>query len=138
MGWRWIFFVNLLVALAGAVMAWKVIQESVAAKWTYGIDLAGTTTLLLFIVSLILGLNREARHSLDSWTGGLFFLFVLFLRLFIFLELRAADPVLDLRLFRKRLFTAGMVSLWLISLSQTATFFLLPFYLQGILKFTPI
>jgi hypothetical protein len=59
-------------------------------------------------------------------------------RAIYFSELRAADPVLDLRLFRKRLFTAGMVSLWLISLSQTATFFLLPFYLQGILKFTPI
>jgi hypothetical protein len=86
MGWRWIFFVNLVVALAGAVMAWKVIQESVAAKWTYGIDLAGTTTLLLFMVSLILGLNREARHSFDSWTGGLFLLFVLFLGLFIFLN----------------------------------------------------
>lgn len=137
MGWRWIFFVNLPVALAGAVMAWKVIQESVEAKGTYSIDLAGTTTLLLFVVSLILGLNREARHGFDSWTGGLFFLFALFLGLFIFLERRAADPVLDLSLFRKRVFGAGIVSLWLISLSQTATFFLLPFYLQGILELTP-
>jgi predicted MFS family arabinose efflux permease len=89
------------------------------------------------VVSLILGLNREARHGFDSWTGGLFFLFALFLGLFIFLERRAADPVLDLSLFRKRVFTAGIVSLWLISLSQTATFFLLPFYLQGILELTP-
>ncbi|MGH7769031.1 MAG: MFS transporter [Candidatus Binatia bacterium] len=136
-GWRWIFFVNLPVALAGAVMAWKVIRESIAAKGSYGIDLLGTTTLVCFVVSLILGLNRAARSGFDPWSAGLFFLFALFLALFIFFERRSPDPILDLRLFHKRLFTAGIVSLWLISLTQTATFFLLPFYLQGILGHTP-
>jgi MFS family permease len=137
LGWRWIFFVNLPVALAGAVMAWKVIQESTAAKGAYSIDLPGTATLLFFVVSLILGLNRAAKHGFDAWTGGLFFLFALFLGLFIFLERRSPEPVLDLSLFRKRVFSAGIVSLGLVSLSQTATFFLLPFYLQGILLLTP-
>jgi len=119
-------------------MAWKVIRESVAAKGPYGgIDLFGTTTLLFFVVAMILGLNRAARYGLDPLSAGLFFLFALFLGLFIFFERRAADPILDLGLFHKRLFTAGIASLWLISLSQTATFFLLPFYLQGILGLTP-
>jgi EmrB/QacA subfamily drug resistance transporter len=137
-GWRWIFFVNLPVALAGAVMAWKVIRESVAAKGSYGgVDLFGTTTLLCFVVSLILGLNRAARYGFDPWSAGWLFLFALFVALFVFFERRSPDPILDLRLFRRRLFTAGIVSLWLISLTQTATFFLLPFYLQGLLALTP-
>jgi len=118
-------------------MAWKVIRESVAAKGPFGIDLLGTTTLLCFVVSLILGLNRAARSGFDAWSAGLFSLFALFLALFIFFERRSPDPILDLRLFHKRLFTAGIISLWLISLTQTATFFLLPFYLQGILALTP-
>jgi EmrB/QacA subfamily drug resistance transporter len=136
-GWRWIFFVNFPVALAGAVMAWKVLQESVKIEGRYGIDLLGTTTLLLFVVSLILGLNRASRYGFDLWSAGWFVLFALFLALFIFFERRSPDPILDLSLFRKRVFAAGIVSLGLISLIQTATFFLLPFYLQGILALTP-
>ncbi len=137
LGWRWIFFVNLPVALGGAVMAWKVLQENVEAKGVYSIDLAGTATLLLSVVCLVLGLNRAAPHGLDGWTAGLFFLSALFLGLFIFSEQKIDDPLLDLGLFRRRLFAAGILSLALISVSQTATFFLLPFYLQGILSFSP-
>jgi EmrB/QacA subfamily drug resistance transporter len=137
LGWRWIFFVNLPAALAGVFMGWKFLQETVEAKSSYSIDLPGTATLVSTVVSLILGLNRTARHGLDVSAAGLFCLFALFLAAFVFVERRAMEPLLDLGLFRKRLFATGIAALALISASQTATFFLLPFYLQGILSFTP-
>ncbi|HEY2988177.1 MAG TPA: MFS transporter [Candidatus Binatia bacterium] len=137
LGWRWIFFVNLPVALAGAVMAWRVMQESVRAKGRFSIDLLGMAALLCFAIFLVLGLNHAARYGFELRTAGLFALSAASLALFVFFERRAPEPLLDLSLFRKRLFAAGIVSLGLVSLSQTAIFFLLPFYLQGILSLSP-
>ena len=137
LGWRWIFFVNLPAALIGAVMAWRVLQETAAKRSRYSIDPLGMTTLLLTAVSLILGLHETTRSGFGLLPVSLFFLSVLSLALFVFFEQRVAAPLMDLGLFRIRLFTAGIISQFLISLSQTATFFLLPFYLQGILSFTP-
>jgi EmrB/QacA subfamily drug resistance transporter len=136
LGWRWIFFVTLPVAVAGAAMAGRVLQETIETKRSYSIDVLGSAALLSFVVALILGLNRAARAGVDASTAALFFLFAALLGLFIFLERRADEPVLDLGLFRKALFSAGIASLALISLTQTATFFLLPFYLQGLLSLT--
>jgi predicted MFS family arabinose efflux permease len=136
LGWRWIFFVTLPVAVAGAAMAWRVLQETIETKRSYSIDVLGSAALLSFVVALILGLNRAARAGADASTAALVFLFAALLGLFILLERRADEPVLDLGLFRKALFSAGIASLALISLTQTATFFLLPFYLQGLLSLT--
>ena len=137
LGWRLIFLVNLPVILAGAIMASKVIRESVEAKAAYGIDLAGAAALLSSVVALVLGLNRAARYGLDLGAAGLFLGFASLLAFFIFIERRAAEPLLELDLFKKRLFGRGVLTLGLVSLTQTATFFLLPFYLQGLLSLTP-
>jgi len=137
LGWRWIFFVNLPVILAGAIMSSKVIPETVQAKGAYSVDLPGAATLLAAVSALVLGLNREAHYGLDRATAGLFLLFAALLALFIFLERRAAEPLLDLGLFKERAFAAGVLTLALVSLSQTSTFFLLPFYLQGLMGLTP-
>ncbi len=137
LGWRWIFFVNLPASLAGAIMAWRVLQETVTTRSEYSIDPPGMITLLLTVASLILGMHEATRSGFALVSVSLFSLSVLFLVGFIFFEQRVTAPLLDLGLFRVRLFTAGIISQALISLSQTATFFLLPFYLQGILSFTP-
>jgi predicted MFS family arabinose efflux permease len=62
---------------------------------------------------------------------------VLFLFLLLHFERKSAAPLLDLSLFKIRLLTAGILSHFFVSISHTSTFFLLPFYLQGILRFTP-
>ncbi len=137
LGWRWIFFVNLPVALSGAVMGWRVVEETVVKKTKYSLDPAGMTTLFLTVICLILGLQQVTKSGLGILTGALFSLSLLSLVLFVYSALRVSTPLLDLGLFRSRLFTAGIISLFLVSLCQTATFFLLPFYLQGLLAFTP-
>ena len=137
LGWRWIFFMNLPVALAGAIMAWRVLQETGGKESRYNIDPLGMITLLLTVISLILGLHQATRSGIALASGGLFSLSALSLALFVFFERRVPAPLLDLGLFRMRLLTAGIISQFLIVLPQTATFFLLPFYFQGILSFTP-
>jgi MFS family permease len=45
LGWRWIFFLNLPVALAAAFMAWKVLPETAIQRETHSLDLMGMVTL---------------------------------------------------------------------------------------------
>ena len=56
---------------------------------------------------------------------------------FIWWELRIAEPLLDLRLFRRRVFTLGVSSAFLTFLGSSAVLFLTPFYLQRVLGYSP-
>ena len=136
-GWRWIFFVSLPVALAAAFMAWKVLPETVSDKRQYSIDPMGMVTLLLTVVSLILGLQQIAKSGIGWFAITAFLVGAIFLGLLLQVERKAPAPLLDLSLFRVRMLTAGIVSHFFVVISHSSTFFLLPFYLQGILHFTP-
>ena len=136
-GWRWIFFMNLPVALAAAAMAWKILPETVTEKRDYSLDPIGMITLLTTVVALILGLQEIGRSGfglLPMLAGAVA---LVSFSLLMYFQRRDPAPLLDLSLFKIRLLTAGMLSHFFVSLSHTSTFFLLPFYLQGILHYTP-
>lgn len=136
-GWRWIFFMNSPVAIIAAVMAWKILPETVTEKRDYSIDPLGMIMLLLTVVSLVVGMQLIAKSGFGWLPIGTVLASGLFLALLLYVEIRNAAPLLDLSLFRVRLLTAGVLSHFFVALSHTSTFFLLPFYLQGILRFTP-
>ena len=136
-GWRWIFFVNLPVALAVAAMAWKVLPETAGERGKYSLDSMGMVTLLLTAVSLILGLQQVAKTGVTLFAGAAFLAAVVFFALLLRFERNSPAPLLDLSLFRIRTLTAGVLSNLFLVISHSSTFFLLPFYLQGILHFTP-
>jgi EmrB/QacA subfamily drug resistance transporter len=136
-GWRWIFFVNLPVALAAGSMAWKVLPETASDRGKYSLDLLGMATLLLTVVSLILGLQQIAKSGITAFTPTAFSAAAIFLALLLHFERKSPAPLLDLSLFRVRMLTAGVLSNLFIVISHSSTFFLLPFYLQGILHFSP-
>ena len=136
-GWRWIFFMNLPVALAAATMAWKILPDNATEKRAYSLDPLGMITLLLTVVSLVVGLQEVARSGFGMIALALFLATGLFLFLLLYFEGKTSAPLLDLSLFKIRLLTAGILSHFFVSLSHTSTFFLLPFYLQGILRFSP-
>jgi len=136
-GWRWIFFVNLPVALGIASMAWKVLPETAGEKGKYSLDSVGMVTLLLTAVSLILGLQQIAKSGVTLFAVAAFSVAIICLGLLLYCERKSPAPLLDLSLFRVRTLTAGVLSNLFIVTSHSSTFFLLPFYLQGILHFSP-
>ena len=136
-GWRWIFFVNLPVALGVACMAWKVLPETAGETGKYSLDLMGMMTLLLTAVLLILGLQQIAKAGVTLFALTAFLAAAVFLALLLRCERKSPKPLLDLSLFRVRLLTAGVLSNLFIVIAHSSTFFLLPFYLQGILHFSP-
>ena len=107
MGWRWIFFLNLPVALAAAYMAWKVLPETPLQRQMHALDLPGMLTLFATAVTLILGLQQIAKSGVTWVSLAIFPVAAMSAVLLVHFERKSPAPLLDLSLFRIRVLTAG-------------------------------
>lgn len=136
-GWRWIFYLNLPLGLWGAYLAWKLLEESREAK-PISVDFPGAILLMVTYTLFIYAMNQLPHAGWkDSTVVRMMVLSVVSFAVFVFVERRAKMPILSFSLFRNRLFTASMLSLFFITSTQAAISFLMPFYLQNILHFSP-
>jgi EmrB/QacA subfamily drug resistance transporter len=137
-GWRWIFYINVPIGLWGAYLAWKIMAETKEEEEKVSIDFLGAFLLLVTNSLFIYAIDQLPRLG---WHHPTFLLTIslsaVALVLLIITELRSATPILLLHLFRDRLFSASILSLLFVALSQSAINFLLPFYLQNLMGFSP-
>jgi EmrB/QacA subfamily drug resistance transporter len=131
-GWRWIFFVNVPIGLVATIRAHHDLhelarpQEKPKIDWVGNVVFAGGLTLVLLGITLgALGEFSEEVAIAAIVVGiGL-------IGLFLWTEAHEASPMLDLSLFRNRIFTLSAVSMLLNALARGAFTFILVFYLQG-------
>jgi EmrB/QacA subfamily drug resistance transporter len=135
LGWRSVFFINLPIGAAGIVISLKTLDEDGPTK-KVPLDLWGAVLLLLCITSLLLFLNRAGQGSTPVLSGLLCF-FVFSFVLFILFETRTPSPLMDLRLFKRPLFAPSLGASLLSAWAMSAHTFIMPFFLQGILNFSP-
>jgi EmrB/QacA subfamily drug resistance transporter len=105
--WRWIFLVNIPFCLLAAWMLWRSYHESVERS-RHRIDYAGASVLTLSMTLLILAvLEGGQAWAWSSWQSiGAFVVGGVLLVAFVGIERRAAEPVLPLQLFGRRLIVA--------------------------------
>jgi EmrB/QacA subfamily drug resistance transporter len=136
-GWRWIFYINTPFSLWGAYLAWKVVPETRLGGKT-AIDIPGALLLLVTNALFIYAIDQLPRigwrHPTFLLTLSLSALALIFL---LRTEAKAKTPILILSMFRTRLFSAGILSLFLVSATLSAINFLLPFFLQNLLGYSP-
>ena len=135
LGWRSIFFINLPIGAIGIYLSSKVLEKS-GPRNKVRMDLYGALLFFIFIASFLLFLNRVGLGLTPLLLGWLFLSLFCF-SLFIAVELRSPSPLVDLRLFRRRLFIsslgASLLSFWM----SASHAFVVPFFLQNILEFSP-
>jgi EmrB/QacA subfamily drug resistance transporter len=130
--WPWVFWFNVPFALIGCVWGLLVLEERSGRSDERGLDLIGVTSYVVGLTGLVLALSKG---GLSGWNnalviGGLLAAAIL-LPIFVLIEHRSAAPMLDLDLFRDRLFSAASGAAFLNGLSRFALMFLFVFYFQG-------
>jgi EmrB/QacA subfamily drug resistance transporter len=103
--WRWIFFVNVPLCVLAVVLLLRNYKEKAGVRAKHRIDFAGGITLTLGLTGLLLALleGGEAWAWLSWQSIAVFVAAIAFLALAVVIELRAAEPVLPIRMFRRRL-----------------------------------
>lgn len=135
--WESIFFINVPIGALAIVAAIKQLDESKgpAAR----LDIPGFITFSAGLFFLIFAL---VRGNAEGWSSGLIVGFLIaaaiLLPLFVVLESRRADPMLDLSLFRKPAFTGAAIAAFVLSSGMFAMFLYLTLYIQNSLGFKPL
>jgi EmrB/QacA subfamily drug resistance transporter len=135
--WRWIFYVNLPVGVAGTLMALSYVP-GIKPAGGRRFDYLGAVTLFVSLFSLLTALTWGQFVGLtDRRILLLLANAALFAALFVFSQLRAKEPLIALRLFRDSQFSIGLVSGFITFVGVAGATLLLPFYLEDVLGYDP-
>jgi len=128
--WHAIFFVNVPVGLSALVFGGLFLEEHREAA-AGGFDIAGFVLGGFGLAALMFALNQGPSQGWDSGVVlGALALGVLLLVAFVFTELRAREPMVQLRLFSNRLFRTTAVVSFFSSAAFLGILFMTPIFLQ--------
>jgi EmrB/QacA subfamily drug resistance transporter len=135
-GWRSVFYVNIPIGIIGTTAALFILPRDQRAKTEEKIDYLGAAFFALGLGILVLAFNEGVKLGWGSPTIiGYFAGGVVLLALFVLNELKAAHPLIDLRLFRSATFFVGNLTSMLSYYVLFAIMFLMPFYLEKVLGY---
>ncbi len=130
--WRWVFLFNVPLAIFGALWGMWRLREPVRPLARQHIDWFGSITLTIGLSCTLLALSMIAFPMLGKpEIIALFVIGIASLIVFGVVEPRIKEPIVNLRLFRDRLFTLANISGLLNGIARGAVLFLLIFFLQG-------
>lgn len=131
--WRWIFYINVPLGLLSLLLLTWYYHES-GEHLKQALDWAGALFLVLSVVIFMVILQLGGRSY--AWNSlliiGLLVSFILFLALFIWNEIRNANPILSLDLFSEHLFAASQGVAFFYCAVFIATAVYIPIYVQGV------
>lgn len=133
--WQYLFWVNVPVGILGICLGLRYLpklESQVQAK----LDKLGMLFGPLAFAALVYGVNQGGDSgwgSIQTITG--LAVGVVALLLFIFVELRRSEPLLELRVFTSKSFTSSMLILWITAVVFYGNFFLVPVYIQQVKGF---
>jgi EmrB/QacA subfamily drug resistance transporter len=130
--WHWVFWFNVPLGLAASAWAAFVLRELARPDAVRGLDIPGGLVFVTGLTGLVLGISRG---GLTGWTDPVtivgLIVGVVLLPVFVLIERHGRAPMLDLSIFRNRLFSAATGAAFLNGLSRFALMFVFVFYFQG-------
>jgi EmrB/QacA subfamily drug resistance transporter len=131
LSWRWVFYVNVPIAVIVIAMAARTIPQ-VRSGSKPRIDYLGILFVTLGATGLTLATSwGGTQYAWGSGTIiGLFAASVVALVIFVFVERRAPEPILPMRLFRSRVFSVCSVLSFIVGFSMIGSITFLPTFLQ--------
>jgi EmrB/QacA subfamily drug resistance transporter len=136
-GWEWIFFVNVPIALVTLLLVRRYVAESHADGLRRHFDALGAVTVTASLMLLVFGLTRT---TTEGWTAletlGSFAASAVLMAIFLGIEIRSRSALVPLGIFRRRTLTgANLIGLGLGTMIF-GMFFLLSLYMQQVLGYS--
>ncbi len=136
-GWRWIFYINVPIGIAALVVTSLALKMPVV-KRKVSIDYLGALTIVVAVTSLILYLEWRGKDYgwTEGWALALLITAVAGVAVFYFVEQRAEEPIIPMRLFRNPVFSVGGLYAFLAGIAMFGVIIFLPLYLQAVKGFS--
>lgn len=135
--WHWIFLINLPIGIAAFILCIKFLPDTDRGR-TPALDLLGMILAPIAFSMLAYGVSEGG----TSWSSATALTGVIVggvaLILFIIVELRHKNPLLELRVFRSSDFTRGIILAWVSQVALFGAMILIPLYLQQIKGYTAL
>src|SRR5215213_6214519 len=130
--WPWVFWFNVPLGLVGSAWAALNLHELSGSEGDRTLDWWGTITYVVGLTALVYAISRGGLSGWDdSLVIGGFAVAALLLPLFLAIEMRHRAPMLDVSIFRDRLYAAASGAAFINGLSRFALMFVFVFYFQG-------
>ncbi len=128
-GWRWIFVGQGAISILALLGAAAILRET-PARSSGRFDVAGSATLATGVVSLLLGMQLLQQFGITALSLALLVLAPIVLYGFVQIEARAVAPLLPLRFFRARNFTASLIAQFGANFAYMGSFIITPLLVQ--------
>ena len=139
LSWRWIFFVNLPIGIAAALLSLRFIPNSKPDERPETADVAGAVTVTGGLLVLVYAIVKAQVYGWGSGkTIGLFAAAVALLVAFVIVELRSKAPLIRLGIFRMRSLSSSNVSMLLVASGIFSMFYFASIYLQEVVGYGPL
>src|SRR5256714_994295 len=138
--WHWIFFVNIPIGIATAVLAVRLVENDRGIGFGKGADVLGAVLITSALMLLVYTIVKPAAE--DGWGASRTLLLgagaLALLALFVLREATARNPLIPLRIFRSRNVAGANAIQALIVAGMFGMFFLGALYLQRVLGYNPL
>lgn len=129
--WHWVFYVNIPIGAVALFIIWRLLPPLHTAGVTRKIDYLGVAVFTAALVPILIGLTNAQQHDwTDPLVGGLILIGLALGGLFLWIETRAAEPIVPLGLFRNRTYAISIVATFLASFGFFGAVLFLPLWYQ--------
>jgi EmrB/QacA subfamily drug resistance transporter len=134
LGWRSIFYINIPIGILGMACGWMILKEKISEPTKQKFDFKGAIFLVISLVLFLLTLDNFGKLGFKSVSmQWLLVGFLFFSTLFLVNETKVDHPLINLNLFRHRLFALANLSALVNFICLLSVTFLMPFYLERVL-----
>ncbi|GKV66493.1 MULTISPECIES: MDR family MFS transporter [unclassified Sporosarcina] len=133
LGWEWVFYINVPIGIVVLALILKNYKESLS-RMKQKIDWAGAITLVIAVVSMMFVLELGGKQY--AWDStmiiSLIVSFAVFFTAFVFVEIKAEEPIVPFFLFKRRLFASAQILAFLYGATYIILIVYLPIFIQAV------
>ena len=135
--WNYIFYINVPIGIIAFIFCMKFLPEEKYEKIKFP-DIKGFLLFSAAVITLFIAIiEGETMKYTNPVILACFFIAIVSFIIFIFVEKRTESPMLDLNIFKSKLFSISIFCAFIVFVATSSVGIIQPFYLQYTMKFSP-